>query len=150
MDTPLSRALRRIAKGTRLSSLDVPVLEDAADEIDSLTAALPPVSGARDARDVFVRSVIRHETLLAVERALGRIKRRNHTFGHECLDVLDVANALGSLPASPGAAPEGAQAPQGKTAERMLRELWGDAEDCEDCAAITVRPCAIHARIDIC
>jgi hypothetical protein len=37
-ETPLSRALRRMARGTRLSSLDVPVLEDAADEIDDLTA----------------------------------------------------------------------------------------------------------------
>ena len=37
--TPLGRALRRIADGTRLSSLDVPVLEDAADEIDALTAS---------------------------------------------------------------------------------------------------------------
>jgi hypothetical protein len=39
-ETPLSRALRRMAKGTRLSSLDVPVLEDAADELDELTARL--------------------------------------------------------------------------------------------------------------
>jgi hypothetical protein len=40
--TPLGRALRRVsAKGPgRLSSLEVPVLDDAADEIDSLTAEL--------------------------------------------------------------------------------------------------------------
>lgn len=38
--TPLGRALRRIAAGERLSSLDVPVLEDAADEIDELTHVL--------------------------------------------------------------------------------------------------------------
>ena len=36
-ETPLSRALRRISQKRRLSSLDVPVLDDAADEIDELT-----------------------------------------------------------------------------------------------------------------
>lgn len=36
-ETTLARALRRIAKRKRLSSLDVPVLNDAADEIDKLT-----------------------------------------------------------------------------------------------------------------
>jgi hypothetical protein len=34
--SPLSRALREIAKGTRLSSVQVPVLEDAADHIEAL------------------------------------------------------------------------------------------------------------------
>lgn len=38
--TPLSRALRRIAQSNRLSSTSVPVLEDAADELDGLTADL--------------------------------------------------------------------------------------------------------------
>jgi hypothetical protein len=39
-ETSLGRALRRIAKGNRLSSLDVPILEDAADELDHAKAAL--------------------------------------------------------------------------------------------------------------
>jgi hypothetical protein len=34
--SPLSRALREIAKGKRLSSLQVPVLEDAASHIEDL------------------------------------------------------------------------------------------------------------------
>jgi hypothetical protein len=38
LETPLVRALRRIAKGARLSSLDVPILDDAVDEIDALTS----------------------------------------------------------------------------------------------------------------
>ena len=37
-ETPLARALRRIAKGKRLSSLDCPVLDDSADHIDELEA----------------------------------------------------------------------------------------------------------------
>lgn len=39
-ETPLGRALRRIARGNKLSSLDVPIIDDAADLIDELTARL--------------------------------------------------------------------------------------------------------------
>ena len=35
-ETPLGRALRRISKGKQLTSLYVPVLDDAADEIEQL------------------------------------------------------------------------------------------------------------------
>lgn len=42
--SPLSRALREIAKGKRLSSLQVPVLEDAASHIEDLEDRLRDLS----------------------------------------------------------------------------------------------------------
>jgi hypothetical protein len=36
--TTLGRALRRIAQGKALSSLDVPLIEEAADQVDALKA----------------------------------------------------------------------------------------------------------------
>jgi hypothetical protein len=71
-ETPLSRALRRIAKGKRMSSLNVPflvaVLDDAADEIDRLDAAL------------------RAERGMAQERAIDPMVR-GHGDGHTISDV---------------------------------------------------------------
>jgi hypothetical protein len=40
--TSLGRALRRIAQGSRLTSLDVPIIEEAADKIDALASQPAP------------------------------------------------------------------------------------------------------------
>lgn len=84
-ETPLSRALRRMAKGKRLSSLDVPVLDDAADELDELTAsqdnkAVPPVREA-DPRWERLYNIV---TLLAHPSG----DRRKHPLETEAHDII--------------------------------------------------------------
>jgi len=48
--SPLSRALREIAKGKKLSSLQVPILEDAASHIEELEDRLRDLSNVLDSR----------------------------------------------------------------------------------------------------
>src|SRR4051812_36890220 len=67
--TPLSRALRRLAQGKRLTSLDVRILEDAADELDELTAR---VRGAAAVRQVDIAErIARHAHAGQTEQSTG-------------------------------------------------------------------------------
>ncbi len=82
-ETPLGRALRRIAKGTRLSSLDVPVLDDAADEIDALTARLQQTERMDAERDALEEAL----------RNAGRVLAAFVTKDHDCRQAITAALA---------------------------------------------------------
>jgi hypothetical protein len=81
-ETPLGRALRRIAKSKRLTSLDTPVLEDAANEIDELTARLvrPDILAFIDKwmkeADCFVSGTMMESPVGDMNRASADVVRR--------------------------------------------------------------------------
>jgi hypothetical protein len=54
LELSLARALRRMAQKTRLSSLDVPILEDAADALEAQDVAPAPLPALESLRDEWI------------------------------------------------------------------------------------------------